>query len=467
MGVVLFIFLDGHFPFNFAGPSSGHREAYQILKRGVRISPALKRRHPYAVDLVESLLKLNPYDRIQSAVEALSHCWLSPVSKSPALPRSRRRVAKEKESEFAAPESPMPRLVLRRDDSSCSKAAVESRPAVKELLSGSSSRVGHQTLAGKTRRATIDSKGASLANWGISTASPDSTADKRVDQQHRLLGIQSHRGAPPSRDLVDCCEDDWNNMKTESSKMSLQSLQMLAPDVLVANKTAIVHRQGVFVASSSRGAGKKGLSKRPVPPALTLLGSDSTESGASATSSEFSSSCCPTLTSVEGTIEFQQQGSSCYGRNESAVTARSHLIPQLCMTEQFKKSATFQNMVKSNSLDSSRFASSVQTMRCSRASSPRGTRYSLQSTKDKDIDVCSVASNDDSLCKPQRWHKAVSLTSTPIKTKPLTASRRNKVATPREAAPEAAADKGTWESTKLIGKPCRAEKIERLVKRIL
>lgn len=85
--MILFIFLDGHFPFNFASAGRGHHEAREVLKRGLRIAPQLRRRCPLAVDLLERLLKVDPLDRMQSAWEALSHPWLTLVPRQVPTPK--------------------------------------------------------------------------------------------------------------------------------------------------------------------------------------------------------------------------------------------------------------------------------------------------------------------------------------------------------------------------------------------
>lgn len=90
LGIILFIFLDGHFPFNFGSLKSMGREAHSIVKQGVRISPFLKAKHPIAVDLLEKLLAVDPKARMQTAKNALRHPWFTGTVPPPITDRTER-----------------------------------------------------------------------------------------------------------------------------------------------------------------------------------------------------------------------------------------------------------------------------------------------------------------------------------------------------------------------------------------
>uniref|UniRef100_A0A0G4GYZ1 Beta-ureidopropionase n=1 Tax=Chromera velia CCMP2878 TaxID=1169474 RepID=A0A0G4GYZ1_9ALVE len=87
-GVILFVLVDGHFPFDVSGCKS-NKDVRKILKQGVRFEQNLISKFPEAVDLASSLLAYNPDSRMASSFQALHHPWLSPISRPIPL-RTRR-----------------------------------------------------------------------------------------------------------------------------------------------------------------------------------------------------------------------------------------------------------------------------------------------------------------------------------------------------------------------------------------
>lgn len=75
VGVILFIFLEGHFPFTFQSHSLEDRTARDVIRRGFKVRSTTRQKHPYAVSLCERLLDFDPKRRPSSAIEAASHPW--------------------------------------------------------------------------------------------------------------------------------------------------------------------------------------------------------------------------------------------------------------------------------------------------------------------------------------------------------------------------------------------------------
>mmetsp|Transcript_51646 Transcript_51646/g.129708 ORF Transcript_51646/g.129708 Transcript_51646/m.129708 type:complete len:1216 (-) Transcript_51646:451-4098(-) len=76
-GVILYVLIDGHFPFDVSNCKS-NREVRRVLRQGVKFEDAVVQRFPAATDLVSRLLTYYPNDRLSSAQEALDHPWFGP-----------------------------------------------------------------------------------------------------------------------------------------------------------------------------------------------------------------------------------------------------------------------------------------------------------------------------------------------------------------------------------------------------
>ncbi|CEL95706.1 unnamed protein product [Vitrella brassicaformis CCMP3155] len=81
-GVILYVLIDGHFPFDVSNCKS-NREVRRVLRQGVKFEDAVVQRFPAATDLVSRLLTYYPNDRLSSAQEALDHPWFGPTMSPP------------------------------------------------------------------------------------------------------------------------------------------------------------------------------------------------------------------------------------------------------------------------------------------------------------------------------------------------------------------------------------------------
>ncbi|KAL8271712.1 hypothetical protein Esti_004307 [Eimeria stiedai] len=117
LGVILYILLDGHFPFDVnacnasstpPSPSPAHESQQQqqnmfsgrairrLLRQGVQFFSGMKNKHPVATDLIEKMLKFDVHARMQTAFDALHHPWLLPVP-SP-VPRQQQHQQQQRSS---------------------------------------------------------------------------------------------------------------------------------------------------------------------------------------------------------------------------------------------------------------------------------------------------------------------------------------------------------------------------------
>lgn len=88
IGVILYIMLDGHFPFNFT--SDKHRDCITTLRRGFFPSHNIRRRHPEGLELIKLMLN-NKHDARPTASDLLRHPWFE-AQKYIKLPGASSRV---------------------------------------------------------------------------------------------------------------------------------------------------------------------------------------------------------------------------------------------------------------------------------------------------------------------------------------------------------------------------------------
>lgn len=74
IGVILYILLDGHFPYDL-GDVSGGKEVREVLRRGITLAPEVRQRCPAAADFVGRLLEFDINKRITTTRAALTHPW--------------------------------------------------------------------------------------------------------------------------------------------------------------------------------------------------------------------------------------------------------------------------------------------------------------------------------------------------------------------------------------------------------
>eukprot|EP00914_Ancora_sagittata_P026264 GHVO01051713.1.p1 GENE.GHVO01051713.1~~GHVO01051713.1.p1 ORF type:complete len:460 (-),score=27.33 GHVO01051713.1:477-1811(-) len=77
-GIILFVLLDGHFPFDVAS-CQGDTAIRQVLRSGCKFSPKMRQEHPLAVGLIQKMLAFNVESRIQTVHEVLNSAWLNPI----------------------------------------------------------------------------------------------------------------------------------------------------------------------------------------------------------------------------------------------------------------------------------------------------------------------------------------------------------------------------------------------------